>query len=189
MFLLSGVARYLFVPMAEAVVFAMLASYLLSRTVVPTMAKYLLQEHDDEEIKRKAGEPQSACALSARLRAGFEKFRIGYLRILTLFVDHAGVFLIVFMVFALSGQCSSWRHGWARISFPRWTRGSSRFTCAPGPARALKKRLRCAITLTPPSGEHIPAERNRHDRRQHRTALLGPESLLLDLGAHRTRRC
>src|ERR1700732_1580653 len=43
MFLLSGVARYLFVPLGEAVVFAMLASYLLSRTIVPTMAKYLLR--------------------------------------------------------------------------------------------------------------------------------------------------
>src|SRR6201998_2550026 len=43
MFLLSGVARYLFLPLAEAVVFAMLASYLLSRTIVPTMAKYLLR--------------------------------------------------------------------------------------------------------------------------------------------------
>src|SRR6202140_5152815 len=43
MFLLSGVARYLFVPLAEAVVFAMLASYFLSRTIVPTMAKYLLR--------------------------------------------------------------------------------------------------------------------------------------------------
>ena len=53
MFFLSGVARYLFVPMAEAVVFAMLASYLLSRTLVPTMAKYLLQEHDDAENARK----------------------------------------------------------------------------------------------------------------------------------------
>jgi multidrug efflux pump subunit AcrB len=53
MFFLSGVARYLFVPMAEAVVFAMLASYLLSRTVVPTMAKYLLQEHDDAQTARK----------------------------------------------------------------------------------------------------------------------------------------
>jgi multidrug efflux pump subunit AcrA (membrane-fusion protein) len=39
MFLLSGVARYLFVPMAEAVVFAMLASYILSRTLIPTLAK------------------------------------------------------------------------------------------------------------------------------------------------------
>src|SRR6202167_2944509 len=46
MFFLSGVAKYLFVPMAEAVVFAMLASYLLSQTVVPTMARYLLREHE-----------------------------------------------------------------------------------------------------------------------------------------------
>ena len=45
MFLLTGVARYLFVPLAEAVVFAMLASYFLSRTLVPTMAKYLLRPH------------------------------------------------------------------------------------------------------------------------------------------------
>src|SRR5438477_12032729 len=45
MFFLSGVARFLFVPMAEAVVFAMIASYILSRTLVPTMAKYLLKAH------------------------------------------------------------------------------------------------------------------------------------------------
>src|SRR6266404_5277229 len=48
MFLLTGVARYLFVPLAEAVVFAMLASYVLSRTLVPTMAKYLLKAHAEE---------------------------------------------------------------------------------------------------------------------------------------------
>ena len=46
MFFLSGVAKFLFVPMAEAVVFAMLASYILSRTLVPTMAKYLLHAHE-----------------------------------------------------------------------------------------------------------------------------------------------
>ncbi len=46
MFFLAGVARYLFVPMAEAVVFAMLASYFLSRTLVPTMAKYMLHAHE-----------------------------------------------------------------------------------------------------------------------------------------------
>ena len=68
MFLLSGVARYLFVPLAEAVVFAMLASYLLSRTVVPTMAKYLLKEHDDAESAQKTRQPQSIHPLSARLR-------------------------------------------------------------------------------------------------------------------------
>src|SRR3989440_5628129 len=46
MFLLAGIARYLFVPLAEAVVFAMVASYLLSRTLGPTLAKYWLQRHD-----------------------------------------------------------------------------------------------------------------------------------------------
>ena len=50
MFLLEGVARYLFVPLAEAVVFAMLASYVLSRTLVPTMAMSLLRDkrHRDD---------------------------------------------------------------------------------------------------------------------------------------------
>jgi multidrug efflux pump subunit AcrB len=67
MFLLSGVARYLFVPLAEAVVFAMLASYLLSRTVVPTMAKYLLQEHDDAQASKETSQPQSLRPLSTRL--------------------------------------------------------------------------------------------------------------------------
>ena len=49
MFFLSGVAKYLFVPLAEAVCFAMLASYLLSRTLVPTMARYLLVAVTEEE--------------------------------------------------------------------------------------------------------------------------------------------
>ena len=59
MFLLSGVARYLFVPLAEAVVFAMLASYFLSRTIVPTMAKYLLRgdKNGEQHAER---QPQSA---------------------------------------------------------------------------------------------------------------------------------
>ena len=64
MFFLTGVARYLFVPLAEAVVFAMLASYLLSRTVVPTMAKYLLQEHDDEAAKESKRAAIPWCAFS-----------------------------------------------------------------------------------------------------------------------------
>jgi multidrug efflux pump subunit AcrB len=101
MFLLSGVARYLFVPLAEAVVFAMLASYLLSRTVVPTMARYMLKEHDDAEIHKK----QLSRNPFVRFQLGFEKrfedFRHGYVRLLTLCVDNAGVFLILFLAFAL----------------------------------------------------------------------------------------
>jgi multidrug efflux pump subunit AcrB len=101
MFLLGGVARYLFVPLAEAVVFAMLASYLLSRTVVPTMARYMLKEHDDAETHRK----QLSRNPFVRFQLGFEKrfeaFRHGYVRLLTLCVDNAGVFLILFLAFAL----------------------------------------------------------------------------------------
>jgi multidrug efflux pump subunit AcrB len=101
MFLLSGVARYLFVPLAEAVVFAMLASYLLSRTVVPTMAKYLLHEHDDAAAARKQLSRNPFVRFQSGFENGFTLFRNGYVRLLTLCVDFAGVFLIVFAVFAV----------------------------------------------------------------------------------------
>ncbi len=101
MFLLSGVARYLFVPMAEAVVFAMLASYLLSRTVVPTMAKYLLHEHDDAQAAKKMHSRNPFIRFQSGFEAGFTRFRNAYVRLLTLCVDFAGVFLIIFVVFAV----------------------------------------------------------------------------------------
>src|ERR1700745_3627196 len=71
MFLLSGVARYLFLPLAEAVVFAMLASYLLSRTIVPTMAKYLLRNQKvGHEANGSSRNP--FVRLQRRFEAGFE---------------------------------------------------------------------------------------------------------------------
>ncbi len=102
MFFLGGVARYLFVPLAEAVVFAMLASYLLSRTVVPTMARYLLKEHDDAETERKHSSRNPFVRFQLGFEARFEKIRVGYLRFLALCVDHAAVFLIAFVVFAIA---------------------------------------------------------------------------------------
>jgi multidrug efflux pump subunit AcrB len=87
--------------MAEAVVFAMLASYLLSRTVVPTMAKYLLKEHDDEETARKHRSRNPLVRFQLGFESGFSKMRLGYLRLLTLCVDHAVLFLILFTVFAV----------------------------------------------------------------------------------------
>ena len=64
MFLLDGVARYLFVPLAEAVVFAMLASYVLSRTLVPTLAMYLLKSKS---------QPSDSPNLFARMQRSFER--------------------------------------------------------------------------------------------------------------------
>jgi multidrug efflux pump subunit AcrB len=101
MFLLGGVARYLFVPLAEAVVFAMLASYLLSRTVVPTMAKYLLHEHDDAEVARKQASRNPFVRFQHAFENGFTRFRSGYVRLLMLCVDHSAIFLAVFVTFAV----------------------------------------------------------------------------------------
>jgi multidrug efflux pump subunit AcrB len=101
MFFLTGVARYLFVPLAEAVVFAMLASYLLSRTVVPTMAKYLLQEHDDEQVERKHQSRNPLVQFQLKFEHYFEKFRLGYRGLLEMCLDHAAVFMIGFFVFTI----------------------------------------------------------------------------------------
>jgi multidrug efflux pump subunit AcrB len=101
MFFLTGVARYLFVPMAEAVVFAMLASFLLSRTLVPTMAKYLLLEHDDAEADRKRASRNPFVRFQHGFENGFERFRHLYLRLLTLCLDHSRAFLLLFMLFAV----------------------------------------------------------------------------------------
>jgi multidrug efflux pump subunit AcrB len=101
MFLLGGVARYLFVPLAEAVVFAMLASYLLSRTVVPTMAKYLLVEHDDAQAAKRSTSRNPFVRFQLGFEHGFEAMRKGYVRLLTLCVDYAVVFLVMFLVFTV----------------------------------------------------------------------------------------
>ncbi len=69
MFFLTGVARHLFVPLAEAVSFAMLASYLLSRSLVPTMARYLLRGHEHDASNLEA---QAQAHLLARLQVKFE---------------------------------------------------------------------------------------------------------------------
>src|SRR5262249_12079177 len=73
MFLLSGVARYLFLPLAKAVVFAMLASYVLSRTIVPTMAKYLLRHQ--KAVEGNASSRNPLVRFQRWFEAGFERFR------------------------------------------------------------------------------------------------------------------
>ena len=99
MFLLSGVARYLFVPLAEAVVFAMLASYVLSRTIVPTMAKYLLR--GDKGDAKDAVISNPLIRLQKRFEAAFERFRESYRGLLELCLHHRRIFLIVFFASCL----------------------------------------------------------------------------------------
>jgi multidrug efflux pump subunit AcrB len=99
MFLLSGVARYLFLPLAEAVVFAMLASYFLSRTIVPTMAKYLLrgQKAGDHPIPSR----NFLVRWQQRFETGFDNFRDRYHRLLERALHHRRAFLLAFFAASL----------------------------------------------------------------------------------------
>jgi multidrug efflux pump subunit AcrB len=108
MFLLTGVARYLFVPMAEAVVFAMLTSYLLSRSLVPTLAKYWLRKHGTGHGAAAAGPmaapPNAMQRFQARFETRFEAIRVRYREILDAALHHRGVFIPVFLGVAFASM-------------------------------------------------------------------------------------
>ncbi|NLP61180.1 efflux RND transporter permease subunit [Paraburkholderia sacchari] len=99
MFLLTGVAHYLFIPLAEAVVFAMLASYFFSRTLVPTLAKYLLRYHhkpaDLHHIH--AGTRNPFMRLHLAFERGFERTRVRYRAFLAARVAHPVWFVTAFL--------------------------------------------------------------------------------------------
>jgi multidrug efflux pump subunit AcrB len=102
MFFLSGVARYLFVPLAEAVCFAMMASYLLSRTLVPTMAKYLLEARTEEDPNAPA---QASSNPFVRMQQSFEVhfdgLRDRYHRLLERCIHHRVIFATCFLAFCV----------------------------------------------------------------------------------------
>jgi multidrug efflux pump subunit AcrB len=97
LFFLTGVAKFLFVPLAEAVSFAMLASYLLSRTLIPTLVMYIMRGHE-----HRAEAPTSYLG---RFQRGFERkfedFRRGYESLLETTLDHRGLFALCFLIFCV----------------------------------------------------------------------------------------
>jgi len=97
MFFLSGVAKFLFVPLAEAVSFAMLASYLLSRTLIPTLVMYIMRGHE-----HRAEAPKS---IFGRFQRGFEQkfegFRRAYESLLETTLEHRGLFVACFLLFCV----------------------------------------------------------------------------------------
>jgi multidrug efflux pump subunit AcrB len=111
MFMLKGVAGFLFVPMAEAVVFAMIASFILSRTLVPTLAMYLLKPHAPERLdyEHEAEHGQTSKPSRnpfIRFQRGFEtrfgQLREGYRNLLVMALGNTRVFIIGFMVIVLA---------------------------------------------------------------------------------------
>jgi multidrug efflux pump subunit AcrB len=105
MFFLTGVARYLFVPLAEAVVFAMLASYLLSRTLIPTLVMWFYR---NIEYRGHAPDPGSVArwlrpfvGVQIRFERGFARFREGYRELLGTVLAHSALFVILFLAFCV----------------------------------------------------------------------------------------
>src|SRR5215472_2617576 len=99
MFFLSGVAKYLFVPLAEAVIFAMLASYMWSRTIVPTLAMYLLSSEDEYHAEEHAGEKTGFFRrYQQAFEREFEHLRKEYGTLLTVLVHKRAIFIPAFLL-------------------------------------------------------------------------------------------
>jgi len=99
MFFLNGVARFLFVPMAEAVIFAMISSFILSRTLVPTMAKFLLKQHVPGEHEHESTSAGPLGRFQRGFEARFEKVRAKYHGLLELALTHRRAFVTGFLGF------------------------------------------------------------------------------------------
>lgn len=97
MFFLGGVAQYLFAPLAEAVIFAMLASYLLSRTLVATLAKYLLKKQQ----QAKAEKENFFERFHNKFEKGFNRFKQNYLNLLERALKNRFMFTLSFLAFIL----------------------------------------------------------------------------------------
>jgi multidrug efflux pump subunit AcrB len=101
-FFLSGVAKYLFVPLAQAVIFAMFASYVLSRTLVPTLAMYWMKGHSPSSHEAGGGFFSWASAFQRGFERRFERFREGYRDVLSLCLSNGRkvVLLVIGLVLA-----------------------------------------------------------------------------------------
>ncbi len=105
MFMLAGIAKFLFIPLAEAVVFAMLASYLLSRTLVPTLAKFWLKQHGPHPAHSRPPSGNPFARFQLRFERGFERLRERYAELLAAALRagprFAGIFLAAMAATAL----------------------------------------------------------------------------------------
>ncbi len=159
--LLTGTARYLFTPMAMAVVFAMLASYFLSRTLVPTMVAFLLKSEVDQYRRGMHGEEAGGQGLFRRahhlFNVLFEKLRYRYVGLLDWSLGHRGRVLAAFMGVSIASLGLVWLVG--EDFFPNVDSGQMRLHVrAPAGTRIEQTELRFAaidrdIRNVIPSGE------------------------------------
>ena len=131
MFFLTGVAKFLFVPLAEAVSFAMLASYLLSRTLIPTLVMYIMRGHEHRS--------ETGKTFLGRFQRGFERkfeeFRRGYEGLLETTLEHRGIFMVCFLAFCILSLGLLFIPGTRFLSASRRGSAAAARACAPRFAR------------------------------------------------------
>src|SRR5438067_13023 len=156
MFFLTGVARYLFVPLAEAVVFAMLASYLLSRTLVPTMAKYLLKGHEQEAGHVQTDSRNPLARLQVSFEQAFEKFRDRYHDVLERCLHHRKAFLLAFLAICV-GSCFLLVPWLGRDFFPSVDAGRFKLHVRARAGTRIEETARLCDLIEQSIREQIPA--------------------------------
>src|SRR3989440_111599 len=157
MFFLSGVAKFLFVPLAEAVSFAMLASYMWSRTIVPTLAMYLLSAEDEYRADEHIGEKMG---FFRRYQQGFErsfeKFRGGYQRALGIALQSPKLFAVCFLAFCVFSVLIAGFLG--RDFFPKVDAGQIRLHMRARTGLRIEETARLADQVNGVIRETIPKE-------------------------------
>jgi len=157
MFFLSGVAKFLFIPLAEAVSFAMLASYMWSRTIVPTLAMYLLSSEDEYHAEEHIGEKMG---FFRRYQQGFErnfeKFREGYRGALGATLRSPRLFSVCFLAFCILSVTLIGVLG--RDFFPKVDAGQIRLHMRARTGLRIEETARLADQVNGVSREAIPKD-------------------------------
>jgi len=160
MFFLTGVAHYLFVPLAEAVVFAMLASYVLSRTLVPTLVMWFYQnvEHSASGSPAPNGPAwlRPMASFQAGFERGFERFREGYRLLLGAVLHHRGGFALVFLSFCAGSMVLAPQLG--QDFFPSVDAGQFRLHLRTRSGTRIEETTRLVDQVERVIREEIPAE-------------------------------
>jgi multidrug efflux pump subunit AcrB len=159
MFFLTGVARYLFLPLAEAVVFAMLASYALSRTLVPTLVRWFYRHHAYHGLTPDPGSVKPWVRPFVKLGGGFERWfdrlRERYGKLLATVLAHRGAFVAVFLVFCIGSLLLAPLLG--RDFFPNVDAGSFRLHVRARTGTRIEESAVLVDRIEAAIRRHIPA--------------------------------
>lgn len=154
MFFLTGIAKYLFVPLAEAVIFAMLASYFLSRTLLPTMALYLLKTKEETAIAEES--MSRMMRIHHRFEYHFMQFQKNYTQKLSWVLNHYKQFLTLFLGFVLLSLLILWPSLGANF-FPKVDAGQILLHYSAHPGTRIEETAKLAAEVNAKIRNIIPA--------------------------------